>query len=106
MKEIELIEKYKNIEDKIPSMFEDYYKAGSELAYDLAYTWNIGNCELIRVIVLIDLNTMNIYNLSKHINYDFSFAGLYPHVQKTHNIDNAELKRVVDESIEKIINNK
>ena len=101
MNEIELLEKYKNIEDKIPSVFEDYYKAGAEMAYDLAYIWNISHAELITVISLVDIETMCIYKLSKHTNYAFAFAGLYPHVQKVHKMDLNELKEVYEELIKR-----
>lgn len=43
MKELtieEITEKYRNIEDKIPSVWTDYKSAGIELAQDIAFHWD------------------------------------------------------------------
>lgn len=78
-------EKYCNIEDKIPSVFKDYKQAGAEMAIDLMDISNISDFELIRNISLVDSYTGGVYNLSKHIDNTFAFAGLYPHAQKSFN---------------------
>ena len=102
----ELIDKYSNIEDKIPSVFENYNKAALEMSKDICMLWHISHFELIRVIVLLDSYTGGVYNLSKHTNYVYSFAGLYPHVQKSHNMDLNQLKQLADELTEKRKNRK
>lgn len=84
---IELIkEKYCNIEDKISSVFKDYKQVGAEMAIDLMDVWNISDFELIRNISLVNSYTGGVYNLDKHIDKTFAFAGLYPHVIKSFNI--------------------
>lgn len=84
---IELIkEKYCNIEEKIPSVFKDYKQVAAEMAIDLIDVWNIKDFELIRNISLVNSYTGGVYNLSKHIDNNFAFAGLYPHVIKSFNI--------------------
>lgn len=81
----EIIKKYSNIEDKIPSVWETYEEAGIELAQDLVYTWDIQNTELIRVISLVSGRVKGL-KITQHIDPMFSFAGLYPEIQKVYNI--------------------
>lgn len=76
----EATEKYGNIEDKIPSVWPSYQKAGEEMARDIAFFWNISDPELIRVISLV-----SIYGkipLTKHIDPMMSYAALYPEKMK------------------------
>jgi hypothetical protein len=72
----EISEKYRNIEDKIPSVWKDYESAAIELAQDIAFVWDITDGEIIRVISLLSMRT-NV-KLHKHIDNNFGFAGLYP----------------------------
>lgn len=80
--EDELAKKYGNIEDKIPSIWSDYESAGKELAYDLCYTWDVSNGELIRVIALI-CSRVRCLHILQHINPRFAVAGLYPERMKS-----------------------
>lgn len=86
----EIVKKYANIEDKIPSIWPDYEKAGIELAQDIAFEWDIKDSELIRVISLIEMRMAGMgkpkFGLSEHIYQPFAFAGLYPERMKTFNI--------------------
>lgn len=81
----ELYDKYRNIEDKIPSVWETYEKAGIELAIDIRDEWNIEDPELIRVISLMDIRVRGL-DLVNHINPMLSFCGLYPEKMKQFNI--------------------
>lgn len=85
-----LIEKYSNIEDKIPSVWSDYEKAGIELAQDIAFEWDIKDPELIRVISLVEMRMVVTgkpkFGLGEHIYQPFAFVGLYPERIKTFNI--------------------
>jgi hypothetical protein len=88
----QLKEKYSKIEDKIPSVWPNYEKAGIELAQDLSYGhWNIKDPELIRVISLVELE-VNGLSIAQHIYEPFSFAGLYPHKMKAYDINPEILK--------------
>lgn len=78
----ELKEKYSNIEDKIPSVWQTYQEAGLELRNDIHN--GICDVELIRVISLISLQSNVI--LTSYINPIFSFAGLYPQKMKVYDI--------------------
>lgn len=80
-----LHEKYSNIESKIPSIWETYEKAGIELAQDIYKTWNISDPELIRVISLLEIKVKGL-KISQHIHLMYSFAGLYPIIQKSYDI--------------------
>jgi hypothetical protein len=89
--EAEIAEKYSNIEDKIPSVWKTFEEAGINLAQDIACTWDVRNGELIRVLSLIDMRMAgagkpNRFNLTKHINPMFAYAGLYPERMKSFNI--------------------
>jgi len=93
----EIIEKYSSIEDKIPSVFEDYKKAGYCLAQDLislpnGEMWDISDTELIRVISLIGIKGGP--NLYEHINPMFAFAGLYPERIKSYNVNPEVLNNI------------
>ena len=86
----EIREKYCDIEDKIPSIFEDYKKAGYSLARDIMSLpddkmWDISDVELIRVISLIGIKGGP--KLYEHINPMYAFAGLYPDRMKTYNVN-------------------
>jgi hypothetical protein len=85
-----LVEKYGSIEDKIPSVWSDYEKVGIEMAQDIAKIWNIKDSELIRVMSLIETRLAGMgkpkLGLSDHIDNAFAFAGLYPEIQRVHNI--------------------
>jgi hypothetical protein len=87
--EKEISEKYSNIEDKIPSVWEDFEKAGIELAQDLIDVWDISDAELIRVIALVGIrvrrNDRRI-DLSNHVNPMLMYHGLYPEIMKTFKI--------------------
>lgn len=87
----EITEKYKNIEDKIPSVWKDYESAGIELAQDILYHWDVSDGELIRVIALIELRVARSgksgFRIAQHINPMYSFAGLYPERMKRFNIN-------------------
>ena len=82
----EILEKYSNIEDKIPSVWSDYEKAGIELAQDIVFEWDIKDSEMIRVIALIEMRVAGMgrpkFGLSEHIYTPFAFAGLYPERMK------------------------
>ncbi len=82
----EIYTKYKNIESKIPSIFKTYELAGIELSKDILFHYNIRNGEIIRVMSIINYSQKIKFNFSEHIDNKFSFAGLYPHIQKVHNI--------------------
>ena len=82
----QLVEKYRNIEDKIPAKWESYEKAGIELAQDLSFGhWDIRESELYRVICLIETRVPGL-RIHQHCDPNFSFMGLYPHIQKSYNI--------------------
>jgi hypothetical protein len=81
--------KYSGIEANIPSVWSDYEQAGIELARDVVDLWDIKDPEMIRVLCLVDLRVAGMgkpsLGLSKHVYAPFSFAGLYPEMQKSHN---------------------
>lgn len=81
----EIQEKYRDIEDKIPSIWPDWETAGKELAQDIVYHWNIQEGELIRVIALVEMCVRGL-RISQHIDPMFSFAGLYPFKMKQFDI--------------------
>lgn len=83
--EVELTEKYSNIEDKIPSIWKTYEDAGVNLAQDIAFTWDIRSGELIRVIALMEIR-VNGLKVSQHIDSRFAYAGLYPEKMRAFNI--------------------
>lgn len=83
---LQLSKKYENIEDKIPSSWETYEKAGIELAQDLSFGhWDIRDAELYRVISLVSTRVPGL-RITQHLDSKFSFMGLYPHTQKADNI--------------------
>lgn len=82
----EIQEKYRNIEDKIPSVWPDYEKAGIELSQDILYHWNIQEGELIRVIALIEMRVPGL-SISQHIDPSFAFCGLYPERMRKFDFD-------------------
>jgi hypothetical protein len=102
MKELtieEIIEKYRDIEDKIPSVWPDYPTAGQELARDIAIHWDISEGELIRVISLMEIRVPE-FHQNQHINSMFAFAGLYPERMRTFNIQpdsNGQIQSIVSE---------
>ena len=79
-----LKEKYSSIETKIPSVWENYNDVALSLAQDLLYHWNIKDSELIRVISLVSLNSKT--TLTRHIDHNFAFSGLYPQIIQPLNI--------------------
>ena len=87
-----MAEKYGNLEDKIPSVWNTYEAAGVALSWDIVFLFDIKDPELIRVISLIRLNTKTL-DLTNHIDSKFSFAGLYPTKQKAYNIIPDKLKK-------------
>ena len=95
----EIQEKYRDIEDKIPSVWPDYEKAGVELAQDIVYHWNIQEGELIRVIALVEIKVPGL-NITQHIDNRFAFAGLYPFKMKHFTPDD---KGVMSEAIEGLL---
>lgn len=79
---IELTAKYSGIEDKIPSVWETYEKAGIELAQDLSFGhWDIKEPELYRVISLVQLRVPRL-RITQHLDNKFAYMGLYPHIHK------------------------
>ena len=85
----QLKEKYKDIEDKVPSVWKTYNEAAIEMAQDLSFGhWDIQDGEIIRVISV--LQSYGRVKISQHIDPQFAFAGLYPHVMKSFNIDPRE----------------
>jgi hypothetical protein len=98
--EKELTEKYSNIEYKIPSVWKTYEEAGINLAQDLAFTWDVSNGELIRVIALMEIRCKGL-NINHHIDQRYSYAGLYPHIMKSFDILPDVNKDVLDEIIKK-----
>ena len=82
----ELSAKWSNIEEKIPSKWPNWGKAGIELAQDLCYTWNIRERELIRVIALVSIRCRMESGiplcLHDHIDPMLAYAGLYPEIQR------------------------
>lgn len=80
MTEKEVAEKYANIEDKIPSIWPTWEKAGIELAQDIVYLWDIKHHELIRVISAVSSYVRGL-NIIQHIdpNPIYQLSGLYPH---------------------------
>ena len=70
----EITEKYREIEDKIPSIWSDYPTAGKELAQDILYHWDISEAELIRVISLLEIR-VSWLRISQHINPNFAVYG-------------------------------
>ena len=94
MKELtieEITEKYRNIEDKIPSVWSDYKSAGIELSQDIVFHWNIKSSELIRVIALMEIRIPE-FHQNQHIDNRFAFAGLYPERMKTFDIKPDDVK--------------
>lgn len=83
--EVELSEKYGNIEDKIPSVWPDYAMAGRDLARDLVFTWDVTDPELYRVVALVEGYVPGL-RITQHLDPQFAFMGLYPNVQKPLNI--------------------
>jgi hypothetical protein len=86
----EMTAKWSNIEEKVPSTWPNWEKAGVELAQDLCYTWNIREGELIRVIALVSIRCRMESGISlclhDHIDPMFAYAGLYPEMQRYHTI--------------------
>jgi len=87
----EVAAKYANIEDKIPSVWSTWEEAGVNLAQDMYNKWDVSDGELIRVISLMGIMVKGM-KLYDHINPMFSFTGLYPHVQRTYNIQPDSIK--------------
>lgn len=87
MKLEEIVEKYSCIEEKVPSVWEDYEKVAIELSQDIATEWDIKDGELIRVLALVDMRVAGMgkptFGLSKHIYAPFAFMGLYPERMKS-----------------------
>lgn len=81
----EIVTKYANIEDKIPTVWPTWEEAGVNLAQDIYDKWDIREGELIRVIALMGIR-VNGLKLYDHINPMFSFTGLYPEMQRSYNI--------------------
>jgi len=73
-----IVEKYSHIEDKIPSIFKTYEEAAISLAQAICMDWDINEGEIIRVITLLSIRTD--INLTSHIDFRFSFCGLYPEI--------------------------
>lgn len=92
----EITEKYRDIEDKIPSIWPDWETAGIELAQDILYHWNIQQSELIRVIALMEIRVRGLH-ITQHIDNRFAFAGLYPFKMKTFDIKPDDVKSIVSE---------
>jgi len=82
----QLKEKYSRIEEKIPSQWKSFEKAGTELAQDICFLWDISDSELIRVIALVEMRAPGL-KISQHIDNRFAVCGLYPHIQKAYNIE-------------------
>lgn len=104
----QLVEKYKNIEDKIPSVWKNWFECRKELEYDIVYTWNINNSELYRNISLVGLRTyptLSTESLYSHLDFRFSYMGLYPEIQKSFNIK-PELNSIYNDILFKRIKNK
>ena len=77
----QVIEKYKNIEEKIPSLFKNYEEAGVNLAQDLCFHWDVTDHELIRIISLLEIRVPGLM-INQHVDRKFAFAGLYPNIIK------------------------
>lgn len=82
-KEISL--KYSNIEDKIPSVWPSWEKAGVNLAQDLIYIWDVRDCELYRVIALVSMRVPGL-RITQHLDPKFAYMGLYPERMKSFDI--------------------
>lgn len=83
----DIVIKYSNIEDKIPSVWKTYEDAAFELSQDIAYEYDISNRELIRVIALIEtIIGKNNFNFTDRILQSHLFAGLYQNIIKPINI--------------------
>jgi uncharacterized protein YaaN involved in tellurite resistance len=91
----EITEKYKEIENKIPSIWSDYPTAGKELAQDILYHWDIKQGELIRVISLMEIRVRGL-QITQHIDPHFAFTGLYPEIMKTFEVEPDMLKVMND----------
>lgn len=78
----EIIKKYSQIEDKIPSTWKDYKTAGIELAQDICMEWDITDPELYRVISLVSIYS-GVSGLTEHLDMRFSYMGLYPNIMKS-----------------------
>ncbi len=100
--EKEISVKYANIESKIPSVWKTYEDAGTNLAQDICFLWDITDGELIRVISLLEMRVKGL-RINQHINQQFAFAGLYPHVMTSFNVypDGTDKKYI--ELMEKIL---
>lgn len=86
--------KYSNIEEMVPSVWPDYERVAIDLAQDVATLWDIKDPEIIRVLALVDMRVAGMglpsFRLSEHIHTPFAFAGLYPNVMKTYDINGIE----------------
>ena len=99
----DIVIKYSNIEDKIPSVWKTYEDAAFELSEDIAYEYNISNHELIRVISLIEtIIGKNNFNFTDRILQSHLFTGLYPNTIKAINITNQTINN--NNKMERILN--
>lgn len=80
----QLKEKYSQIEDKVPFIWTSYKEAALSLAQDLTFHWDITEPELYRVISLLSQHSP--VDISQHLDQKYAYMGLYPNIQKTHNI--------------------
>lgn len=81
----QLVEKYGQIENKVPFIWASYKEAALSLAQDLTFHWDIKELELYRVISLLSPHSP--VDILQHLDHNFSYMGLYPHIQKIHNIE-------------------
>lgn len=83
---LKLFIKYKDIQDKVPSVWKTYEEAAIELADEIKDIWDIDNAEVIRVISFLDRFNRDA-NMISHIDRRFEYAGLYPEVMKSFKIN-------------------
>jgi len=88
---LELREKYKNIEEKIPNIWPNYESVGIELAQDILYHWDITDPILYRTISLVSSYCPGL-QITQHLDPRFSFMGLYPHIMKKFDVSGNEIK--------------
>lgn len=82
----ELEDKYRNIEDKIPSFWKTWEEAGINLAQDLSFGhWDISEDELYRVISLVSQRVKGV-KITQHLDPKWAYKGLYPHIMKPFDI--------------------